>query len=100
MLLLSLSIASLDLAESSSVWYGNSGNHTNVNYSKTWIYISFSKTAYIALGNCKDLQLSEHRKKILYVSSLLPWYRWLPFLSSSHSSNKFMYKHCVDGSKS
>ncbi|MDU1442711.1 MAG: HD domain-containing protein [Clostridium cochlearium] len=97
--LLSLSIA-LDLAESSSVCdMGIVENHTNVNYSKHEFIYHSQKTAYIALEIAKDLQLSEHRKKILYVSSLLHDIGAASFLSSSHSSNKFMYKHCVDGSK-
>lgn len=97
--LLSLSIA-LDLAESSSVYDMDIvENYTNVNYSKHEFIYHSQKTAYIALEIAQELKLNENRKKILYVSSLLHDIGATSFLSSSHSNSKFMYKHCVDGSK-
>lgn len=97
--LLSLSIA-LDLAESSSLYDMDIvENHTHVNYSDHEFIYHSQKTAYIALEIAKEIKLPEHAKKILYISSLLHDIGAASFLSSSHSSSKFMYKHCIDGSK-
>ncbi|MCH3965998.1 MAG: HD domain-containing protein [Clostridium sp.] len=95
-----MSIA-LDLAQMSS--RGSNYNTpiiekiTNINYSNHRFMHHSQRTTYIALKIAEQLNLSEDRKKYIYVVSLLHDIGASNCLDESHSSSLFIKKHCITG---
>ncbi|WP_446897763.1 HD-GYP domain-containing protein [Clostridium sp. LBM24168] len=95
-----MSIA-LDLAQMSS--RGNNSNKpiieriTNVNYSNHRFMHHSQRTTYIGLKIAEQLNLSEDKKKNIYVVSLLHDIGATNCLHESHLASLFIKKHCITG---